>query len=212
MLRAEVLEDTHHIGRSNPLTTYQKYFKSAWLKLAQQPISSRVYLTNVDKWTCNCGHQKYQHHHICKHLVQAVPTPPIKFWGAIVRRRTIPLYQHPALTLKNEDSIPSYERAYVDPDDGSITDGDAHIWVGNPDILKGGGGWRDFDLEKQQGKRTHADLLEGDSELLVVGSLSVSPVLEGPPMAVVRYGDNDDEGVEQVSFRPLTCPYNLHYH
>jgi hypothetical protein len=110
VLRAEVLEDTHRLGCSNPMTTYQKYFKSAWPKLAEQPIGSRAYLTNVEDRTCNCGHQKYQRHHICKHLqvVQAVSTP-INFWGAIVRRRTTPLYQHPALAPKKEDGITSYE-------------------------------------------------------------------------------------------------------
>jgi hypothetical protein len=110
VLRAEVLEITHRLGRSNPMTTYQKYFKSAWLKLAEQPISSRAYLTDVEDWTCNCGHQKYQRHHICKHLVQAVSTPPISFGEQIVRRRTVPLYQHPALTPKKEDGRTNYER------------------------------------------------------------------------------------------------------
>ena len=57
ILRAEALEDTLRLGHSNPMTTYQKSFKSAWLKLAEQPINSWAYLTNVEDWTCNCGHQ-----------------------------------------------------------------------------------------------------------------------------------------------------------
>jgi hypothetical protein len=28
---------------------------------------------------------------------------------------------------------------YDNPDDGSITDGDDHVWIGNPEVLKGGG-------------------------------------------------------------------------
>lgn len=97
-----------------------------------------------------------------------------------------------------------HERAYTDPDDGNITDGDDHIWIGNLAILKGGGGWRDFDLEKQQGKRTHADLLEGG--LPVAGTPSNSLELEGPPTAVARCGDNDDERIEQVSFSASSVP------
>jgi len=30
------------------------------------------YETSVSNWTCTCGQQKYDRHHLCKHLVQAV--------------------------------------------------------------------------------------------------------------------------------------------
>jgi hypothetical protein len=38
-VRAEVLEDIHHLGWSKALTTYQKYFKTAWKALSILPLS-----------------------------------------------------------------------------------------------------------------------------------------------------------------------------
>ncbi len=35
LVRAEILEDHHRLGRSKPLTTYQRYFKSSWRSLAK---------------------------------------------------------------------------------------------------------------------------------------------------------------------------------
>ncbi|KAJ7752493.1 hypothetical protein DFH07DRAFT_774433 [Mycena maculata] len=35
---------------------------------------------------------------------------------------------------------------YIEPLDGSITDGDDHAWSGNPAILGGNGGWQEFDF------------------------------------------------------------------
>jgi hypothetical protein len=45
---AEVLEDTHHLGRSKPLSTYQKCFKSSWKQLVEASVSGIIYVT--------CGH------------------------------------------------------------------------------------------------------------------------------------------------------------
>ncbi|KIL55523.1 hypothetical protein M378DRAFT_17871 [Amanita muscaria Koide BX008] len=84
--QAEVLDDTHRLGRSKPLTTYQKYFKSAWKILAKAQISGKVYETDVMRWTCTCGRQKYDRHHLCKHLVQMVPEPAANFWREVVCR------------------------------------------------------------------------------------------------------------------------------
>lgn len=47
LARAEVLEDTHRLGRSEPLSAYQRYFESAWQALAQLPVSGRMYVTSV---------------------------------------------------------------------------------------------------------------------------------------------------------------------
>jgi MULE transposase domain len=150
--RAEIMNDSYRLGRSKQLTTYQKYFKSSWKKLSERTISDKEYHINVEEWTCTCGQQKYNCHHICKHLVQAVNPPEKRFWREVVRRRTLPIYQHPALTAKG---LP--ERvAYVEPD-GSISDGDDHIWSGDHNILKGGGGWRktfnNSEIDKVLGKR-----------------------------------------------------------
>jgi len=81
---AEVLEDTHCLGHLKPLSTYQRYFKSGWKALVEVPISGRIYATDVAVWTCNCSQQKYHCHHLCKHLVQAVPSPPILFWHQVI--------------------------------------------------------------------------------------------------------------------------------
>ncbi|KAF8320507.1 hypothetical protein F5887DRAFT_837075, partial [Amanita rubescens] len=90
-------------GRSKQLTTYQKYFKSAWKKLEQAQVSTRQYVTNVADWTCTCGRQKYDRHHLCKHLVQAVKPLPAHFWREVIRRRVKPIYQHPSLIAKGND-------------------------------------------------------------------------------------------------------------
>ena len=70
VLRAEVLEDTHRLRHSNHMTTYQKYFKSASLKLKSSQLAhgrispkSRIGLsTSGTKIT-------YKRHHVCKHLM-----------------------------------------------------------------------------------------------------------------------------------------------
>jgi hypothetical protein len=70
--RAEVLEDTHHLGRSKPLSTYQKYFKSSWRQLVDRSVSRNIYVIDVTMWMCNCGQHKYHSQHFWKHLVQSV--------------------------------------------------------------------------------------------------------------------------------------------
>ena len=155
--RAEILEDTHRLGRSKPLSNYQRYFKSAWKKLEGVPVSERKYITSIEEWTCNCGQQKYHPQHLCKHLVQMVSPPPLNFWRQIIRRRAVPLYRHPALIprLGDEELDWVFSGSFYDPDDGSITDGDDHVWIGDPDVLMGGE-WRDFDIEGMLGKRSRS--------------------------------------------------------
>ena len=63
----EVLEDTHRIGHSKPLMTYQKYFKSSWLALSKATVSNNQYSPDIAQWTCKCGQQKYDQHCLCKH-------------------------------------------------------------------------------------------------------------------------------------------------
>jgi hypothetical protein len=133
------LEDTYRLGRSRELTTTQKYFKRAWRRLQKLPVSDKSYVTSVAWWTCNCGQQKYEPNHLCKHLVQAVRPPPPSFFTEIFRRRTRPLYRHPCLVDK---ACPS-DGSYVDAGAGSITDGDDHVWLGDDSILRGGR-WREF--------------------------------------------------------------------
>ncbi|KAJ7038885.1 hypothetical protein C8F04DRAFT_881509, partial [Mycena alexandri] len=135
LARAQVLDDGHRAGRSKPLTPFQRQFKPEWIRISKVPISvdaDRKYITCVALWTCTCKGFKFHSCHLCKHLVQAVPPPPPTFWGQVVRRRTIPLYQHPALVAIDQEF-----GEYVEPADGCISDGDDHVWSGNPEILGG---------------------------------------------------------------------------
>jgi hypothetical protein len=161
MQRADALDDNYRIGRSKALTTYQKYIKREWLKLRTREISGRSHVTNVSLWLCSCGQQKYHQHLLCKHLVQAIPEPPSKFWGEIYRRRTVPFYRHPEICPEGTVKRPRY----IDPDDGSITEGDDHLVSGNPKLLRSGGGWRDI----EEGKKAYIESLkrrrsDGDSD------------------------------------------------
>ncbi|KAJ7679517.1 hypothetical protein DFH06DRAFT_1316415 [Mycena polygramma] len=67
------------------------------------------------------------------------------------RRRTLPLYRHPVLVPRDQA-----RGKYIEPADGSITDGDDHAWSANPEMLAGGGGWRDLDFSSASllGKRS----------------------------------------------------------
>ncbi|KAG8894871.1 hypothetical protein FRC00_008347 [Tulasnella sp. 408] len=133
MSYAHRLEDSYRLGRARRLTPAQKRFKKAWKAKRKAEVSGRIYQTNVELWQCNCGAQEGDSYHLCKHLVQAVPEPPISFFTEVVRRRTAPLYRHPCLRLLGEP-----QRAYPDPADGSITEGDDHEGLGGHDLLRTG--------------------------------------------------------------------------
>jgi hypothetical protein len=151
MARGNILQDTFRLGRSKQLSTFQRYFKKNWEKHAEKELGTTKYVTNVSAWTCTCGRQKYDCHHLCKHLVQSVAPPPTKFWGEIRRRRVRPLYQHPALRARNPG--PEGEESNDFEMAGTITDGDDYeISPGNKRILRGGGGWRELELHGNVGK------------------------------------------------------------
>jgi hypothetical protein len=46
------------------------------------------------------------------------------------------MYRHPALVVKGSTE----GTTYIEPD-GSISDGDDHVWSGDYNILKGGSRW-----------------------------------------------------------------------
>ena len=147
IIRANNLEDTSRLGRSRTLTTYQRYFKQHWKRLQKKPANMAAYEIDVANWTCTCGLQKYQRHHICQHLVKSVPTPKASFWQQIGRRRVSPVYRHPDLVQLNPDGSRPPSDTLYDPNDGCITDGDDHVWLGDKEILSGGR-WRDMDTSK----------------------------------------------------------------
>ncbi|KLO18449.1 hypothetical protein SCHPADRAFT_806144, partial [Schizopora paradoxa] len=78
-----------------------------------------------------CGQQKYNAHLLCKHLVQAVSTPPSAFWHRVARRRTIPFYIDPDLKpIRDDLATMGNENDNDDPMGGSITEGDDREWDG----------------------------------------------------------------------------------
>lgn len=182
--RAEILNDNHRLGRPKQFTTYQKYFKSSWKELQKRKVSGKEYDTNIAEWNCTCGRQKYDRHHLCKHLVQAVESPPKRFWREVVRRRVQPIYRHPALVAIGDTA--SESGAYIEPD-GSITDGDDHIWSGDRDVLKGGGGWRqaftDAEVERVLGKRRRSSTDIAEKPRLRVPQEPQDAVAVAPPSA-----------------------------
>ncbi|KAG6806312.1 hypothetical protein H0H92_011825, partial [Tricholoma furcatifolium] len=108
----------------------------AWKKLEVAKVSGRVYTVDIKTWTCTCGRQKYDRHLLCKHLVQGVISPSSKFFIQVIRA-----------TATSDMS-----------DDGGITDGDDHLWLGQKSVLRGGGGWRDLIKNEErafQGKRAN---------------------------------------------------------
>jgi hypothetical protein len=152
LARINILNDTYRIGRSRSLTTYQKYFKQSWKTLLNASTSGKVYDTCVRDWTCNCGRQKYDRHHLCKHLVQAVGKPSIRFWYEIYRRRVIPLYRHRELVPKEDGSPESVADDDLSDHDGTITEGDDHLWQGGKEALTGSGDWQERFSESSMAK------------------------------------------------------------
>lgn len=88
-----------------------------------RPISTtRHYSIDLATWTCNCGQQKYNAYVLCKHLVQSVqPQPSPEFFAEANIRHTTPFYRHHQLQPRSMQVVDSI-------DDGSITDGDDHIF------------------------------------------------------------------------------------
>ena len=76
----------------------------------------------------------------------------------VYRRRTTPLYRHHELDESCQTTGTKRKHsAYIDID-GSISDGDDHVWLGNLMILEGGGGWKSIlsaeNMETALGKQS----------------------------------------------------------
>ncbi|KAJ3537498.1 hypothetical protein NMY22_g5568 [Coprinellus aureogranulatus] len=143
--RMNRLDDAYRSGRSKTLSWAQSSLKKSWRQLQTAPVSDKVYSVDVKKWTCTCGQQKYEAHHLCKHLVQAVNPPPgLEFFHEVYRRRTAPLYKHPL--LDPDLDVDSY-------DEGSVTDGDDRKIYGNRQKALTAGRWREFAASNSSSKR-----------------------------------------------------------
>ena len=81
--------------------------------------------------------------------------------------------------------------AFHNPDDGGITDGDDHVWLGDKDVLEGGGGWRDLTSERtRSSKRPREGSPEGDR-----------PSDSAPDAQRMRYtGADEDEDEDEVQY------------
>ncbi|KAH9831839.1 uncharacterized protein C8Q71DRAFT_780708 [Rhodofomes roseus] len=72
----------------------QEAFKRSWERLAKVPIKG-TYITNINKWTCDCGAQKYHAYLLCKHLVHATGDLPALWWVQVQRYHVPPFYTVP---------------------------------------------------------------------------------------------------------------------
>ncbi|THH21536.1 hypothetical protein EW146_g8 [Bondarzewia mesenterica] len=140
LYRAELLEDDYRVGHSRKLSTYQKYVKRACEKLLKVPCSGREYKMSITAWTCNCSAQKFNTHHLCKHLVHACAPPPMHFWYQFIHRRATPIYRYPDLGANDPNSghLHPVDSAEFVQANSSTTDGHDHVAVGN-DIFNGAG-------------------------------------------------------------------------
>ncbi|KAJ7718501.1 hypothetical protein B0H14DRAFT_3011233 [Mycena olivaceomarginata] len=113
------LDQLLYLIATEPSPPFQKEFKKVWKTLELRALGAGAdkYCTDVSRWTCSCGQQKYNAVLLCKHLVQAVHPPEPAFFREVVRRRVIPFYHHALLKPKNGGST----FAVID---GSISDGD----------------------------------------------------------------------------------------
>ena len=78
-------------GRAATLNGEQIPIKKAWLTLHSRE-SRGEYDTDILRWTCSCGAQKYHSYLLCKHLVKKVRVPDPNWWATIVRHHIPPFY------------------------------------------------------------------------------------------------------------------------
>lgn len=188
--RMDGLQDTYRLGRSKALTTYQRRFKFSWAKIKDKVINNESYETNVATWTCNCGSQKYNSHHLCKHLVRAVGMPEASFWRNIIRRRVSPIYRHPLLVAEAERGN---SEGYFEPD-GAITDGDDNAWSGDPSVLQGEGGWKDL-VSNANTKRPHG-----------VARTNSESARDKWPRIIELHTNSENEVIDLTMTSPIVSP------
>ncbi|KAH9911299.1 uncharacterized protein B0H18DRAFT_1063631, partial [Fomitopsis serialis] len=125
-------------GRAQALTTMQEHFKHSWERLMKVPIKG-TYTTDVHRWTCDCGAQKYHAYLLCKHLVRAAGNPPALWWVQVQRFHIPPFYTvpidgkiapPPELTTKHAwlSRMPRVDTSTSDSDDSdsAIVTGSGH--------------------------------------------------------------------------------------
>jgi hypothetical protein len=112
----------------------------------------------------------------------------------VVRRRTLPLYRHPALVIPGSQ--------WIEPADGLITDGDDHVFRTRTDVLAGGGGWRELDFSTLSllGKRARPVIPEVDGS-------SSDDAAEVQRMFFPSFNGEHSDNEEEVSriFPAMSC-------
>lgn len=81
-------------GRAAACSNAQRALKRAWERLRKVPVHGN-YTTNVARWTCDCGSQKYHANLLCKHLVHKAGALPAEWWPNAVRYHIQPFYTVP---------------------------------------------------------------------------------------------------------------------
>ncbi|KAI0676271.1 hypothetical protein C8Q78DRAFT_1073099 [Trametes maxima] len=100
-------------SRAQSLSHVQKDLHRAWKRLKNVPIRGK-YMTNVKRWTCDCGAQKYHSHLLCKHLVRAAGGIDASWWPKAERYHIPPFYTVPIKktvapppeTMRNQSWLP----------------------------------------------------------------------------------------------------------
>ena len=133
MTLKRVLTDHRTQSRAPNLAHFNEAFKHAWERLLRVPIRGS-YITDVNRFTCDCGAQKYHSYLLCKHLVQAIDSPPSTWWPEVIRYHVPPFYTPPINGISAEPPEPTAAHAWLprmsavnhlktaSPQDGTSTD------------------------------------------------------------------------------------------
>ena len=94
-LSLALLLQTQRSGRPQAPGHFQEALKKSWTRLLAIPIKGS-YVTDVLRWTCDCGSQKYHSYLLCKHLVQAANHDiSNRWWTTVIRYHIQPFYLIP---------------------------------------------------------------------------------------------------------------------
>lgn len=100
-------------GRPKTLTNMQVAFKRAWKRLSKSHIKG-TYNTDLARWTCDCGSQKYHANLLCKHLVQAVGPIDTSWWPLVTRYNVPPFYTVPINSVIADPPQLNLDRPWLD--------------------------------------------------------------------------------------------------
>nr|GAT42907.1 predicted protein [Mycena chlorophos] len=187
--KMQIFDPTYRQGRAPELTPFQVAFKREWIKLSKRALGTCLYDTDVRRWVCTCGQQKYNAYLLCKHLVQALMPPPPAFFARVLRRRVIPFYSDPSFKLKDGTPVDAMDFAR------SISNGDLNLSTSASTDAIPRGVKRKRAAPKQAPPETPAqDAMDEDAvtDLLHVATRSSSP----SPILADEFDDEMDRALE----------------